>query len=419
MSARKQQRGVSLIEALVALAVMAVGMVGLVGVQGTLRANSDVSRQRAEAVRLAHQAIEDQRSYSLLVTDTSNPAYLSYDQIAPITSEAIADPDAVNGFIYNTTFTRKRTVNTLTSSVPGGQSESKSVGVTVSWKDRSDQDQWVSLSSLITKVAPDLPATMSVPADGNPTRQPLGRNRGIPPLALDLRDGTSGLLPPGAPAGVAWRFDNASALITLCTTTAASTAALTTANITCGSSYAVLLQGYVRYQVNPSQTQANVDAAAGNPISPRPAALTPLIVRVHQTLPNTLIGWVDCFMDYQTVSSPLAFYTSYYCAMPVIFVPNTAPPTWSADAVSLQDANVSPPSSPSTVAGLPFAATLAEVDPAQYKVCRYWNPVNYNNISTPQVNRNYLVINAGDGTTPLACPPPTNVPPTWPHYPTS
>ena len=415
MSARTPQRGVSLIEALVALAVMAVGMLGLVGVQSTLRGNSDVSRQRAEAVRLAHHAIEDQRSYSLLVTDTSNPAYLSYDQIAPITSEPIADPDAVNGFIYNTTFTRKRTVNTLTSSVPGGQSESKSVGVTVSWTDRSNQPQWVTLSSLITKVAPDLPATLSVPADGNPTRQPLGRNRGIPPLALDLRDGTSGLIPPGAPAGVAWRFDNASALITLCTTSAASTAALTTANITCGSSYAVLLQGYVRYQVNPTQTQANVNAAAANPTSPRPAALTSLIVRVHQTLPNTLIGWVDCFMDYQTVASPLAFYTSYYCAMPVIFVPNTAPPTWSADAATLQLAA----QPPSAVPGPPFAATLAEVDPAQYKVCRYWNPVDYNNISTPQVNRNYLVINAGDGTTPLACPPPTNVPPTWPHYPTS
>ena len=423
MTPRKlPQRGVSLIEALVALAVMAVGMLGLVGVQSTLRSNADVSRQRAEAVRLAHQDIEDQRSFSLLVADPLYPTALTYAQIAALTlPQTVADPDSVNGYVYNTTYTLNRSVAILTSSVPNqGQSESKNVGVTVSWTDRNKQLQSVSLNSLVSKVAPDLAATLSVPADGNPTRQPHGRNRGIPPLAKDFGNGTSGLLPPGAPAGVAWRFDNASGVITLCTSTAASTAALTIANISCGVNRALLLQGFVRYQTD-GAAQVNINLAAAKPSSPQPATLTSMVVRVHQTDPTTLAGWVTCFMDYQT-AAPATYFSAYYCAMPVDGLP--VAPLWSADSVVLQLSAEAPSATP----GYPFAASLAEVDMAQYKVCRYFAAPNppapphtlyYTDIATPQLNRNYLVINAGNGSTPLVCPPTTNTPPTWPEYPTS
>ena len=59
MVAVRSSRGVSLIEALVALAVMAFGLLGVVGMQSTLRVNADVSRQRAEAVRMAQEKMED------------------------------------------------------------------------------------------------------------------------------------------------------------------------------------------------------------------------------------------------------------------------------------------------------------------------------------------------------------------------
>ena len=50
---RSRSQGVSLFEALVALAVMAFGILGIVGLQMSLRQNADVSKQRAEAVRIA------------------------------------------------------------------------------------------------------------------------------------------------------------------------------------------------------------------------------------------------------------------------------------------------------------------------------------------------------------------------------
>ena len=50
---RAIQRGVSLVEAIVAMAVMAFGMMAIVGLQTTLRQNSDIAKQRSEAVRIA------------------------------------------------------------------------------------------------------------------------------------------------------------------------------------------------------------------------------------------------------------------------------------------------------------------------------------------------------------------------------
>ncbi len=57
-----RQRGISLIEAVVALAVMAFGMLAFVGLQSSLRFNGDVAKQRAEAVRIAQEAIEQWRA---------------------------------------------------------------------------------------------------------------------------------------------------------------------------------------------------------------------------------------------------------------------------------------------------------------------------------------------------------------------
>lgn len=61
-----RDRGVSLIEALVALAVMAFGMLGVVGMQSTLRFNSDVSKQRSEAVRIVQETVEQRRNFSTI-----------------------------------------------------------------------------------------------------------------------------------------------------------------------------------------------------------------------------------------------------------------------------------------------------------------------------------------------------------------
>ena len=64
----------SLVEAIVAMAVMAFGMMAIVGLQTTLRANSDVAKQRSEAVRIAEEAIETARAFSLMAGATTTSA---------------------------------------------------------------------------------------------------------------------------------------------------------------------------------------------------------------------------------------------------------------------------------------------------------------------------------------------------------
>ena len=47
------------------MAVMAFGMMAIVGLQTTLRLNSDIAKQRSEAVRIAEEAIEEWRAFSV------------------------------------------------------------------------------------------------------------------------------------------------------------------------------------------------------------------------------------------------------------------------------------------------------------------------------------------------------------------
>ena len=100
MNNAARSRGVSLIEALVALAVMAFGLLGVVGMQATLRFNADVSRQRAEAVRMAQEQMENMRSFGVL-SGAALPTDHEYVDIITGTDY----PAPPSGFA-NTAFTR-------------------------------------------------------------------------------------------------------------------------------------------------------------------------------------------------------------------------------------------------------------------------------------------------------------------------
>ncbi|OGB05766.1 MAG: hypothetical protein A3E25_15240 [Burkholderiales bacterium RIFCSPHIGHO2_12_FULL_69_20] len=199
-----RHRGVSLVEALIALAVMAFGMLAVVGVQSTMRLNSDLSKQRTEATRIASEEIERLRSFTSVAVVAGQPG-VSYDEIASRVLDGYAPPDAIG----NTTYAITRTV-TL---VPG--TRQKVVSVQVRWTDRTNAQQTVTLDSVISRTAPTLGALLAVPIEGSPTNQRGGRHVTIPPQALDQGDGSSRFEPPGS-TGIAWYFNNLSGVMRAC-----------------------------------------------------------------------------------------------------------------------------------------------------------------------------------------------------------
>jgi len=354
-----RQHGVSLIEALVAMGVMAFGMLAVVGLQVTLRTNGDVSKQRAEAVRIAQQSIEAWRAF---VAVEARPG-LDYQEL-------ISDPAAVNVPGINATYARTRTITVS----PGGSPPMKTLAVAVNWVDRSGETQSVLLNSVIAGVGPELAGSLAVPTNGTAGRQPQSRHRGIPALAKDLLNGTSAIKPPGAPGDVAWRFDNLTGLITLCSVdpSVLQTSDLTLVNLNCGAQNALGVSGFVRYVLPaipppppppppppappppPPSLPAPLEADARNPTSGPINSLAVSVTRTDGGLAPI------CYVQPVVGSSP---YTRYNCAVPVTVNAQNPTPGWSG-SVSI---TVDP-------AAFLIAAALTEKSASMIKVCSYANP---------------------------------------------
>ncbi len=403
-AARRPASGVSLIEALVAMAVMGFGMLGLAGLQTSLRTNSDVSKQRSEAVRIAQAAIETNRSFSVL---SVAPNRWAYDQIV-----AAAQPNVVPAN-SNTSFA----VQTLVTDYPAVGDElfvapHKRLIVDVSWRDRNNLDQSLRLGTFVTAQAPELTAALSTPADASVAQQFGGRHPAVPVGALDLGNGTSQFSPPGAPGGLTWTFNNVTAFITQACVGGVCTAV-----------NARLLTGYVRFATAPAPAPTGADAEvppSGIPISGGQT----YGVQVVTTGPAAQT--VGCFeaSDFVTAS------VNYFCAVPIV-APDVS---WSGRA------NLVRPG------GLPrFANNVNDARSNRNRVCRYTiaaarvfpqlsvatvpqpirneeHPLDYLEVKTALTNQNFLVIRAGDGTDPYDCPADDPATPyvngsTWHHQP--
>ncbi|MFO1266669.1 MAG: prepilin-type N-terminal cleavage/methylation domain-containing protein [Rubrivivax sp.] len=386
---RNLRRGVSLIEALVAMAVMAFGMLGVLGMQATLRANSDLSKQRSEATRLAQEKIEAWRSFSVLPVTTGVKSY------ADISTASV---ETLNSFISNTSYSRTATV---TESSPVGH---KTLVVDVSWADRSGVQHNVRLFSVAARLSPDLAATMVVaPQGAGGMREPGGRRRGIPPQAKNFGDGTSGFRPPTNATGVTWVFNNVSGLITsVCTTSAADNATLTLASLTgCNATQAYqLISGYIRFLTGTAGAPTVPTAALIAQPTDAPGTTPNAEVEVVQTAPTT--GTRDrasgnCF------HGSAATYIEYFCAIPV---QSPTPATWSG-TLQIKESSLATPN------GITLSTSLADtVVIGRRKVCRYRalvdpvpNPI-YQNVNVPLANENLVLIRPGDGTAAFACPNP-------------
>lgn len=208
-SIRSQSRGVSLIEALLALVVMSLGMLAVVGVQATLRSNGDLSRQRAEAVRLAQEGIETWRTFTSVTAVGGQPLLGNLDY-----TDIVSDgPIDVSPPLANAVYLRTRIVS---ADAPNGSPPLKTLAVSVQWTDRTGAPQQVQLFTTVARIAPAIAASLSVPPNGAPARQPLGRHAAIPRGAINQNDGTSTFTPPpttGLPV-TTLVFDNLSGLIT-------------------------------------------------------------------------------------------------------------------------------------------------------------------------------------------------------------
>ena len=363
------RRGVSLIEALVAMGVMAFGMLAVVGLQVTLRTNGDLSKQRAEAVRIAQQSVEDWRAFTGLETTAG---VVDYQDLVSDGPTVVASTTAV---AYNATYSRTRAVTTW----PGGSPPMKTLSVTVAWTDRTGAPQSVQLSSVIAGISPELAGSLAIPPSGVPGRRPMGRSEGIPYTAVDIGSGKSAFVPPQAAGGtVVWVFTNLTGLLTTCAIVDLAQP-LSSGNINNCGGRAQLLQGSVNFASTAAQ------ASATEAVSPTGVAFA-VEVKVMRTLPAvlTVASGTGCF-----TTPPLAGQNNvaYYCAVPVSA--NVAdPPTWSGYSIV-------------TSADLPVAPVVGDKSTCRYTtqrnddaIANNKHPRAYSAVGAALTQQNFLVVKA-------------------------
>jgi Tfp pilus assembly protein PilV len=378
VAAKTPSRGIALIEALIALAVMAFGMLAIVGLQSTLRQNGDLSRQRAEAVRLAQAEIESIRAYASLGSALA-PAPATFSGLG--TRAAIPVPDAAGRSTRYTLTTTVAEGAGLADLAATGAVSLKHVTVKVEWFDRRSLSvaQSVELSTAVHGVAPELAATLSLPANGGPTSGAGGRLPTIPWAAVPLGNGTSGFVPPQAAGGnVVWVINNLTGLFTVCTIRNLALP-LTPSNISgCSSFRYQFVSGYVNFANNGSGAATAADA-----LSPSGTAFA-VQVQLVQTAPAALAVGPVCFTE-----SPVLGLRSlaYFCAVPVSDTRSLPP--WSGYSYV-------------TGVGLPVAPA-----PGDFATCRYTtvrqnfptpplanvqHPRAYLNVDEPLAGQNFLVV---------------------------
>lgn len=268
----RRPRGLTLVEALIALVISALGLLAFAAVQSRLRLSSDVAKQRAEAVRIAQENMENLRAFGTLAADATIVNNLSYDSGVATGSAQIAADGTVSGTSgagirakVAATSTLTNTAYTVTNSVTASaQAGMKDVRVTVAWTDRQGGAQQVALRSFIAGINPRLQAALSIPPNGSPIKDPLGRDLRVPIPAKDLGDGRS-VFKPNASGTLAFVFNNDTGLVTEKCTSIATT--VTTAQIdssmlstsgNCTTVNGFLLSGYVRFSYgNPTAATPN------------------------------------------------------------------------------------------------------------------------------------------------------------------
>jgi Tfp pilus assembly protein PilV len=202
----QRARGFSIIEALIAALVLSFGMMAIAGMQIGMSRNADVSKQRTEATRLAQQRMEQLRSWvgrnapnmrynlaSLGVTGSTANAVL------PVRDTVVGD---------NATFTRDW-------SVLGDSANLRQMVVTVTWRDRTEEEHTVTLNSVIATASQTDAGVIAASPVGGVGPSLTGRNQRdnrVPYDAVSIGTGRSTYRWPGT--GQPWLvFDDTNANI--------------------------------------------------------------------------------------------------------------------------------------------------------------------------------------------------------------
>jgi len=198
MKNHRKHFGFAIIEALVALVVVGFGMLALAGMQGALTRNVDTAQQRTEATRLAQEKMESLRSFTGIdataITASSPSSGVNWNSFNN-------GSDTINDY-SNATYTR--------SWFFGGDNDDavRSLTVSVTWTDRTGDNQSVTLNSFISKTDPADSGFLGfpLPDDAN-LKLPKNRNLNIPYPAVTLSDKTKSAFKP-AGSEIVYVFDN-------------------------------------------------------------------------------------------------------------------------------------------------------------------------------------------------------------------
>ena len=352
----RSERGFTLIEAIVALLVLAFGMLAMAGFQINLARGSDIAKQRTEATRLAQQKIEELRSFEQIV---AGAGLLTYASLA--TGCPCSDTPAT---LSNTTYARNWTVSGTPADLQ------RTVSVVVSWTDRANDPQAVTLVSVISKSDPADAGSLGVPpVENGILRRPKRRDINIPIVARQLGGVNTGRSTAEWGASGSWLVfnDTTGDVVARCTSMPTDITDLSL----CTSSSAYLLLGFIS-----DGSINNTDNFAWIPTA---ATLTDL---------QDVIGTPECLVvpatDPNKTSSDPGFLLPDFRAYACLVEPNdndgiaTTPRRWSGKL------DVTP------------APTGAQ------KLCRFDsnqdNPVtgvHENVIDSTLDNQNYIAIGAG------------------------
>lgn len=264
----KRARGVTLLEALIALLVLSLGMLTMARLQTTLRLNSDIARQRSEAVRLAEEDMETLRAFASVAAGNAVKAYADISA-----ANRSVRPDPASG--GNVNFEIARQVTSVDDPTY------KTASVSVNWTDRTGAAQRVALDSVIAANPPGLSAVLAISPRMQAVKGVLGRAVSVPVSATDLGNGQS-VLKLDSSQTIAFVFSNASGrVVSVCSGVAAATRHMVAGDLaSCTAMNGLLLSGQVRFSLNGAPDAAHANdtplplavalALTGGP-DPRPA----------------------------------------------------------------------------------------------------------------------------------------------------